>query len=86
MWQWYVSRQADQYNRINMKSRKRSKRIWKLSMLSKRHFKSVAKVTIVKKMMLKPLGRHLKEIRLNPFILPYTKINPRCSINVNVKL
>lgn len=60
--------------------------MWKFSKLSKRHFKSVGEMTIVPEIMSRPFGKHLKEIRLDPFLLPYTKINSRWSINVNVKL
>lgn len=82
VWHWHTGRQ----NITNRKSRKRGKYMWKLRTIAERHFKSVGEITIVQKIMLRPFANHLKEIRLDPFLLPYTKINSRWSINVNIKL
>lgn len=60
--------------------------MWEFPKISERRFKSVGEITIVQKIMVTPFVNHLKEIRLDPFLLPYTKINSRWSINVNIKL
>lgn len=64
MWHWYMSRQIS--ITTDRRSRKRYKYMWTFSKLSKRHFKSVGEMTVIQKIMSRPFGKHLKEIRLDP--------------------